>query len=93
LAKVAWSGGGETNTPRQLREAQKPFSEVVRRALERGPQVVTRHGEAAVVIVSVREFEALQGERPAFKEFLRQAPDLKPLNIERDRRPARKMTL
>ena len=45
----------------QLQEAKQRFSEVVRRALEQGPQVVTRHGEAAVVIVSAREFEALKG--------------------------------
>jgi len=77
----------------QLQEAKQRFSEVVRRALERGPQVVTRHGEEAVVIVAAREFEALQGGRSDFKEFLRQAPDLKRLKITRDRRPARKVTL
>jgi prevent-host-death family protein len=79
--------------PWQLQEAKQRFSEVVRRALERGPQVVTRHGEAAVVIVAAREFEALKGGRTDFKEFLRQVPDLKPLKIKRDRRPARKVTL
>ena len=77
----------------QLQEAKQRFSEVVRRALEHGPQVVTRHGEEAVVIVAAREFEALKGGRPDFKEFLRQAPDLKRLRITRDRRPARKVTL
>ncbi len=77
----------------QLQEAKQRFSEVVRRALEDGPQVVTRHGEEAVVIVAAREFEALKGSRPDFKEFLRQAPDLKRLKITRDRRPARKVTL
>jgi len=35
---------------------QARFSEVVDRALDDGPQVVTRHGENAVVIVAYREF-------------------------------------
>jgi prevent-host-death family protein len=77
----------------QLQEAKQRFSEVVRRALDEGPQVVTRHGEAAVMIVAAREFEALRGGPADFKEFLRQAPDLGRLRIERDRRPARKVAL
>jgi prevent-host-death family protein len=77
----------------QLQEAKQRFSEVVRRALEQGPQVVTRHGEAAVVIVSAREFEALKGGGVDFKAFLRGAPDLGRLKIARDRRAARKVDL
>ena len=77
----------------QLQEAKQRFSEVVRRALESGPQVVTRHGRAAVVVVAAGEFEALTGTRVDFKDFLRQAPDLKRLKISRDRRPARRVTL
>jgi len=77
----------------QLQEAKQRFSELVRRALEQGPQVVTRHGEAAVVVVAAGEFEALKGGRADFKEFLREAPDLGRLKITRDRRPARKVEL
>ena len=79
--------------PWQLQEAKQRFSEVVRRALESGPQVVTRHGRAAVVVVAAGEFEALTGTRADFKAFLRGAPDLGRLKIRRDRRPARKLTL
>ena len=77
----------------QLQEAKQRFSEVVRRALEQGPQIVTRHGEAAVVIVAAREYEALKGGTTDFKQFLREAPDLERLKVERDRRPARKVKL
>jgi prevent-host-death family protein len=77
----------------QLQEAKQRFSEVVRRALEQGPQVVTRHGEAAVVIVAAEEYEALKGGNADFKEFLRKAPDLGRLKITRDRRAARKVEL
>jgi prevent-host-death family protein len=77
----------------QLQEAKQRFSEVVRRALEQGPQVVTRHGREAVVVVAASQFEALKGGRGDFKEFLRAAPNLDALEITRDRRPARKVTL
>ncbi len=30
----------------QLQEAKQKFSELVRRALDEGPQIVTRHGES-----------------------------------------------
>jgi prevent-host-death family protein len=77
----------------QLQEAKQRLSEVVRRALEDGPQVVTRHGREAVVVVSAEQFAKLRGERPDFKEFLRQAPDLGRLKTTRDRKRARRVTL
>jgi prevent-host-death family protein len=77
----------------QLQEAKQRLSEVVRRALEDGPQVVTRHGREAVVVVSVEQFAKLGGDRPDFKEFLREAPDLGRLKTLRDRKRARRVTL
>jgi prevent-host-death family protein len=79
--------------PWQLQQAKQRLSEVVRRALEEGPQVVTRHGHDAVVVVSVEEFDRMRRGRPDFKEFLRAAPDLDRLPIRRDRRPARRVLL
>jgi prevent-host-death family protein len=76
----------------QLQEAKQKFSEVVRRALTSGPQVVTRHGRAAVVVVSAEDYGRLRGGA-GFKEFLRTAPDLSRLGIRRDRRPGRWVTL
>jgi prevent-host-death family protein len=77
----------------QLQEAKQRLSEVVRQALEDGPQVVTRHGKETVVVVSIEEFERLRRGQPDFKEFLRRAPDLDRLQISRDRKPARKVSL
>lgn len=76
----------------QLQEAKQRFSEVVRRALSSGPQVVTRHGRAAVVVVAAAEFGKLR-RRAGFKDFLRSAPDLSRLDLRRDRRPARRIAL
>ena len=45
----------------QLQEAKQKFSELVRRTLEEGPQVVTKHGEEVVVVVPVEEFRRMSG--------------------------------
>ena len=78
----------------QLQQAKQQFSEVVRRALEDGPQIVTRHGRQAVVVVSAAEFET---SRPVqakdFKQFLRSAPDLGRLRLARARRRTRRVAL
>jgi prevent-host-death family protein len=77
----------------QLQEAKQRFSEVVRRARSEGPQVVTRHGAEVVVVLEAEEFRRLQGQLVDFKTFLRKAPDLGQLEIERDRRAARRVDL
>jgi antitoxin Phd len=61
----------------QLQEAKQKFSELVRRTLEEGPQVVTKHGEEVVVVVPVEEFRRMSkdGEKMDFKEFLMSAPE------------------
>ncbi len=69
----------------QLQEAKQKFSELVRRTLDEGPQVVTRHGEEVVVVVPAEEYRRLSGQKPDFKEFLMSAPDLSVLNLERPR--------
>lgn len=77
----------------QLQDAKQRLSELVRQAIEQGPQVVTRHGKDAVVVMSVEEFEKLSRGRPDFKQHLRSAPPMGRLRIQRDRSPARKVKL
>ncbi len=67
----------------QLQEAKQKFSQLVRRALDEGPQVVTRHGEEVVVVLAADEFRRLTGRRMDFKDFLLFAPDLSALDLER----------
>jgi len=77
----------------QLQEAKQRFSRVVQRALDEGPQVVTRHGEEVVVVISSTEFQRLTGRAPDFKEFLLSMPDLDALDIRRDKTLARRVEL
>jgi prevent-host-death family protein len=58
-----------------LHEAKQHFSELVERARNEGPQVVTKYGKEAVVVVSAEEYRHLRsrsapdpdagGRRPA----------------------------
>jgi antitoxin Phd len=72
----------------KLQDAKARFSEVVDRALRHGPQVVTRHGEKAVVVVAYRDFAAV-GPAQDFTSFLLSAPKVD-LDLERPRRRPRK---
>jgi prevent-host-death family protein len=57
----------------QLQEAKNRFSEVVDRALRDGPQTVTRHGRAAVVIVDAAQY-ARETQREKLSTVLRECP-------------------
>lgn len=59
----------------QLQEAKQRFSELVRRALDEGPQVVTRRGEEVVVVLPAEEFRRMSEQKPDFKEYLMSAPE------------------
>lgn len=57
-----------------LQDAKNRFSEVVRAAMEVGPQTVTRHGRDAVVVMDVREFERLHDKKESLYDFFRNSP-------------------
>ncbi|MFG6197484.1 type II toxin-antitoxin system Phd/YefM family antitoxin [Nonomuraea sp. JJY05] len=59
----------------QLQEAKQHFSEVVRKAHDEGPQIVTRHGKDVAVILDMEEYRQLKRKQPDFKEFLLSEPD------------------
>ena len=79
-----------------MQEAKQKFSELVRRTLEEGPQVVTKHGEEVVVVVPVEEFRRMSGDgekKMDFKEFLMSAPDLSVLDLKRPKELPRDVEL
>ena len=76
----------------QLQEAKSRLSEVVAEALEGRPQVVTRRGEKAVVILSYESYERLSGGERSLLDFLRDAPDaVGELDLGRDPRLSREI--
>lgn len=54
----------------QLQEAKNKLSEVVRRAREEGPQVITLRGEEVAVVLSSEAFAALEGGAPQGEAIL-----------------------
>lgn len=55
----------------QLQEAKARFSEFLDAAIEKGPQVVTRRGVEAAVLVPIEEWRRMQqASRPNIKELL-----------------------
>lgn len=67
----------------QLQAAKQRFSELVERARREGPQLVTKHGREAVVVVSAEEYRRLEGGRGDLVEFIRAAPDFDLLELPR----------
>ena len=67
----------------QLQEAKSRFSELVELVLKEGPQLVTRRGEEAVVILSAKEFRRLSGQTPTLMHCLLNAPRGEALELTR----------
>jgi prevent-host-death family protein len=55
----------------QVQEAKAKFSEFLDKTLREGPQVVSRRGVAAAVLVPIEQWESLQKRaRPTLKDLL-----------------------
>ena len=58
----------------ELQEAKSRFSEVVDLTLTEGPQLVTRQGAEAVVVLAAEDYHRLVGEAPNLIDHLLKAP-------------------
>jgi prevent-host-death family protein len=54
--------------------AKAHLSEVIERALANGPQVITRNGRDAVVVVSTQEWERKAARKGSLAEFFAASP-------------------
>jgi antitoxin Phd len=54
----------------QLQEAKAKFSELVQKAIDDGPQTVTRRGQPAVVVLSAEQFELMKKRQIDLKDLL-----------------------
>lgn len=76
----------------QLQEAKSRFSEVVELTLKEGPQMVTRRGQDAVVILSANDYRRMSGTSSLLK-LLFNAPRGESLDIVRSQEPIRDIDL
>ena len=77
------------NTIWQIQEAKNKLSEVIARALKQGPQLITKHGEKTVVVISYAEYESLRKSQGKLSEFFRASP-LAGLDLTHDKSLPRK---
>ena len=74
------------NTIWQLQEAKNKLSELIERALKQGPQLITRRGEKAVIVMSYKEYTRMKRTQTKLSEFFRASPLTKvDLNLDRDK--------
>jgi antitoxin Phd len=70
----------------QLQEAKSKFSQLVEKALHQGPQIVTKHGNNAVVVMAFEEYQKLTKPKEDLVGFLRNSPLAEvELDISRDK--------
>jgi prevent-host-death family protein len=58
----------------QLQEAKNRLSELVRKARDEGPQVITVHGADAAVVVSAEQYARLSRRKGTLVDFFRKSP-------------------
>jgi prevent-host-death family protein len=75
-------------------EAKAKLSEVIQRAVNEGPQKITRHGEPAAVVVSAEEWERKTRRKGNLAEFFANSP-LRgaALDLKRRKDPSREIDL
>ena len=77
----------------QLQEAKRRFSEIVDLTLTEGPQLVTRRGSDAVVILALEDYRRLVGDAPNLIDRLLSTPRGEALAITRSKQPIRELDL
>ena len=58
----------------KIKDARANFSELIDRAMNEGPQLVTRNGKKAVVVVSARDWERRHRRRGDLVDFFANSP-------------------
>ena len=78
----------------KLQDAKNRFSDLVNLAQKEGPQIVTKRGTEAVVILSMKDYRKIVNPKTNLVAFFRQSP-LRgiELDIERSKEPPRKVEL
>ncbi|CAM8656144.1 phd_fam, prevent-host-death family protein [Oxalobacteraceae bacterium] len=77
----------------KLQDAKSRFSEVIDRTLTEGPQLVTKRGSDAVVILAVEDYRRLIGDAPNLIDHLLSAPRGEALTTTRSKEPIRDLDL
>ena len=70
----------------QLQEAKNKFSEVVDEAIKHGPQIITKRGVEAVIVLSYADYRKVMLNQKKLSDFFRESPLVKvDLDLRRDK--------
>ena len=70
----------------QLQEAKNKFSEVVEEAMTHGPQVITKRGVEAVIVLSYAEYRTMLLNQKKLSAFFGESPLVgEDLDLTRDK--------
>ena len=58
----------------QLQDAKNKFSNLVETVQKKGPQIVTKHGKEAVVVISINEYKRLMKPKTTLVDFFKKSP-------------------
>ena len=78
----------------QLQEAKNRLSEVVNKAIQDGPQIITRRGVETAIVLSLEDYKRLARPKTSLVDFFRRSPlHGVELEIERSRDTPREVDL
>jgi prevent-host-death family protein len=58
----------------QIQEAKNKFSEVVDKAIKHGPQIITKRGVEAVIVLSYAQYRKAMLNQKKLSDFFRESP-------------------
>ncbi len=68
-----------------LQDAKAKFSEFVRRVKAKGPHIVTLRGKPEIVVMTIKDYEALSAQKPSLLSLMRSSP-LSNMDLEVERK-------
>jgi antitoxin Phd len=77
----------------QIQEAKNKLSEVINEAIKHGPQIITKRGVEAVIVLSYAEYRKAMLNQKKLSDFFRESPLAEvDLDLRRDKSGLRKDT-
>jgi prevent-host-death family protein len=74
----------------QLQEAKNKLSELIMEAERHGPQIITRRGTEAAIVIAYADYHRMQRSQRKLSEFFRNSPLVGvELDLTRDESPLR----
>jgi prevent-host-death family protein len=75
----------------QIQEAKNKLSEVINEAIKHGPQIITKRGVEAVIVLSYAEYRKAMLNQTKISDFFRESPLAEvDLDLRRDKSGLRK---